>query len=191
MSAPDPNMVLNTIWSGTDRRGGATVVYAVLDGARNGAIHTEIRKSGFQFECLYRGELDPDLADAAPYVVRLEAEMPFTHWLIGKGWGDSWGIFLVAAASLRDVRQHLRKFLMVYGPDGKPLYFRYYDPRVLRVYLPTCNAEELGMFFGPVQCFMAENDDARTLLRFTTASGSLQQQNVPVAARESGVSGEA
>jgi hypothetical protein len=186
MSAPDTDMVLNEIWSMIDKEHGDTGLYAVVDGARNASIHSAIQKSGFQFECLYRGELDPDLAEAAPYLVRLEPDMPFTHWLIAKGWGDSWGIFLVTAASLRDMRQHLRKFLMVYDPDNKPLYFRYYDPRVLRVYLPTCNAEELAMFFGPVQSYMLEDDDSGTLLRFTTAAGSLQQQRLPVARRERG-----
>jgi hypothetical protein len=185
MSGADPNMVLHTMWSAADPRGGATALYAILDAARNGSIYPAIRKSGFQFECLYRGELDPDLADAAPYLVRLEAEMPFTHWLIAKGWGDSWGILFVAAVPFRDMRQHFRKFLMVYGPDRNPLYFRYYDPRVIRVYLPTCNAKELGMVFGPVQCYMLEDDDPRTLLRFTTASGSLRQQKLPVVARGS------
>ena len=189
MSGSDPEMVLNEIWSATDRQRGETSLYAVLDGARHATIYSAIQKSGFQFECLYRGEIDSDLAEAAPYLVRLEPDMPFTHWLIAKGWGDSWGIFLVAAAALRDVRQHLRKFLMVYDADGKPLYFRYYDPRVLRVYLPTCNAEELGIFFGPVQSYMLEDADSRTLLRFTTASGTLQQQKLPVARRESDVSG--
>jgi Domain of unknown function (DUF4123) len=191
MSGQDPEMVLNELWSMIDKRGGSTQLYAVLDGARRASIHSAIQKSGFQFECLYRGELDPDLAEAAPYLVRLEPDMPFTHWLISKGWGDSWGIFLVAAASLKDVRQHLRKFLMVYDADAKPLYFRYYDPRVLRVYLPTCNAEELRTFFGPVQSYMLEDEDSRTLLRFTAASESLQQQKLPVARRERGASGEA
>jgi hypothetical protein len=186
MSGAEPDMVLHEIWSAADKKRGDTELYAVLDGARNGSLYSAIKKSGFQYECLYRGELDPDLAEAAPYVVRLEPDMPFTHWLVAKGWGDSWGIFLAAAASLRDMRQHLRKFLMVFDPNAKPLYFRYYDPRVLRVFLPTCNAEELAQFFGPVQSYMLEDDDAKTLLRFTTASGSLQQQKLPVARREGG-----
>ena len=186
MSAPDADMVLNELWSMTDKKRGDTALYAVLDGARHASIFSAVKKSGFQYECLYRGELDSDLAEAAPYLVRLEPDMPFTHWLVAKGWGDSWGIFLATTASLRDMRQHLRKFLMVYDPEGKPLYFRYYDPRVLRVYLPTCNAEELEIFFGPVQFYMVEDSDSRTLLRFTTASGALQQQQLPVARRESG-----
>jgi hypothetical protein len=184
MGQPDPEMVLNELWSATDEALGETELYAVLDGARHGSIYPAVLKSGFEFECLYRGELDPDLAEAAPYLVRLERQMPFTHWLVAKGWGDNWGIFVAAAASLRDVRQHLRKFLMVYDADARPLYFRYYDPRVLRVYLPTCKAEELKTFFGPLQCYMVEGADATTVLRFTTASGSLQQQTHHVAARE-------
>lgn len=189
MSKPDTDLVLNELWSTIDKKSDESGVYALLDGARHASIHSAIQKSGFEFECLYRGELDPDLANAAPYVVRLEPEMPFTHWLVAKGWGDSWGIFLAAPASMRDVRRHLRKFLMVYDADGKPLYFRYYDPRVLRVYLPTCNAEELGTFFGPVQSYMLEDTDSKTLLRFTTAGGALQQQKLPVARREEGVKG--
>lgn len=184
MSGPDPRMVLDALWS-LAGRGGEIDLYAVLDGARNAHIYPAIQKSSFQFECLYRGELDPDLAQAAPYLLRLERDMPFTHWLVAEGWGNSWGIFLLATASLREMRQHLRKFLMVYGPDGKPLYFRYYDPRVLRVYLPTCNAEELGTFCGPVRHYMLEDDDSKTLLRFTPASGSLQREKLPVARRES------
>ncbi len=31
-----------------------------------------------------------------------------------------------------------------------PLVFRYYDPRVLRVYLPTCSPAEFARFFGPI-----------------------------------------
>ena len=53
-------------------------------------------------------------------------------------------------ATLEELRRHFRKFLKVEDPKGKSLIFRYYDPRVLRVYLPTCNAMELQTVFGPV-----------------------------------------
>jgi hypothetical protein len=61
-----------------------------------------------------------------------------------------WGIFLTSRADLRSLRNHFRRFLMVLDPDGRKLYFRYYDPRVLRVYLPTCNAEEREIVYGDV-----------------------------------------
>ena len=43
--------------------------------------------------CLYRGELDGDLAPAAPYLVKLDRDAELTTWLLTHGFGDSWGDF--------------------------------------------------------------------------------------------------
>ena len=45
-------------------------------------------------------------------------------------------------------------------------YFRYYDPRVLRVYLPTCNARELQTVFGPVLRYLVEDEKPTGLWTF-------------------------
>lgn len=181
MSCAHPEAILDTLWSAP--QGNGTQLYAVLDGARNAAIHPAVLRSQCQFECLFAGELDPTLAQAAPYLVKLTRDHPFTDTLIRKGWGDSWGIFLRSAATFRDLRRHLRTFLMVYNPELRPMYFRYYDPRVLRAYLPTCNQEELATIFGPVQHYLLEDADPDTLLRFSNASGALQQQRVAAYAK--------
>ena len=39
------------------------------------------------------------------------------------------------------------------------MLFRYYDPRVLRVFLPAFSAADAADFFGPVAAFAAESDD--------------------------------
>jgi uncharacterized protein DUF4123 len=65
---------------------------------------------------------------------------------------------------------------MVYDPDVNPVYFRYYDPRVLRVFLPTCNTQELAAVFGPVKSFVLEDDDPNTMLILSHSSGTLQVQ---------------
>ena len=53
------------------------------------------------------------------------------------------------------------------------MLFRYYDPRVLRVYLPTCNFDELQTVFGPVMHFIQEGEVPTELLRFQLTNGSL------------------
>lgn len=140
--------------------------YAVLDGASIEELLDKLYDLEPEFECLYRGELAPDLAQCAPYLVKLEERSEFLQWLIMEGWGKHWGIFVVANADLDVMRRHFRRFLMVKDPEGKRLYFRYYDPRVFRVYLPTCNAEERKIIFGPVHHYLVENDPATSALEF-------------------------
>ena len=121
-----------------------------------------------QHICLYRGELAPDLAEAAPYLVRLERGTPLSRWILEQGWGQHWGIFALVDEDvvLKDLRKHFRTFLMIENPDGKPLYFRYYDPRILRAYLPTCNDNELATVFGPVQAYAMESVDGAAVEEF-------------------------
>jgi hypothetical protein len=64
----------------------------------------------------------------------MELRGHFTNWILEHGWGKNCGIFATSAADLRQMRRHLRTFLVVHDEEGKPLYFRYYDPRVLRVF---------------------------------------------------------
>ena len=143
-----------------------THTYAVVDGANCPELLDQLYDRRPDFACLYSGRLGPDMAEVAPYLVRLEAEHPFTDWLLAKGWGRHWGVFVQTEAELPRLRRHLRTLLMVYDPDGKPMYFRWYDPRVLRVYLPTCNAEETRLVFGPISMFLMEDAEVSVLSRF-------------------------
>jgi hypothetical protein len=81
-------------------------------------------------------------------------------------WGNSWGVFLKSDATPRELRKHFRQFLMVQLADGEEVYFRFYDPRVLRVFLPTCTQPESEQFLGPVQSLVIEGETAGELLRF-------------------------
>lgn len=155
--------------------------FALLDGASVPDLLDKLYELKPEYECLYRGELQPDMAEVAPYLVRLEAESPFANWVLEQGWGNHWGVFVLAAADLHQLRQHFRRLLIVHDPTGKPLYFRYYDPRVLRSYLPTCNGEELAAFFGPVTAFLLEGEAPQVMLRFERDAGRLASKALRLA----------
>lgn len=144
-------------------------VYAVLDGASVPDLPQTLWEMEPENICLYRGELAPDIAAVAPYLVKLEYDHPFTKLVCEQGWGNHWGIFVLTPdeVNIRDMRKHFRRFLMVYSPENKLIYFRYYDPRVLRVYLPTCNAEEAKIVFGPTNCYILEDEDPSNMLRLS------------------------
>lgn len=140
--------------------------YAVLDGARLPGLVERLRATPEENACLYRGELEPDLRAHAPYLVKLRARGPLTDWLLNEQWGRSAGIFAVSPVGLEALRRHFRGFLRVRDHTGRVLYFRWYDPRVLRVYLPTCNAEEIKTVYGPISRFVCEAEAERQALLF-------------------------
>jgi hypothetical protein len=156
-------------------------VLAVIDGASIPGLRQQMSQLAARAVCLLPGELSAELQDAAPYLVRLEAEGQFTTWLLEAGWGRHWGIYLTSGANERALRQHLRSLLTVYGPDGRPLFFRFYDPRVLRAYLRTCVSDELDAVFGPVDRLLLEGEDPRVLVRYELKESGLAVSELPLA----------
>ncbi len=144
-------------------------LYTIFDGASVPGLLNALARHKVEHCCLFSGNLEPDHADAAPYLARLQKDSAFLTWTLENGWGNHWGIFLGVRSGFefRKLRKHFRTFLMVRSSKGKPLYFRYYDPRVFQVYLPTCNQEEMAHVFGPVAFYAMEADDARMLLRIS------------------------
>ncbi|MFI8226004.1 DUF4123 domain-containing protein [Pseudomonas sp. NPDC085632] len=147
-------------------RPNAPKVYALLDAARDPRIESLVRSSGAEFSCLYAGELAPSLSAAAPYLLHLDPQQAHTWRLLEDSWGQSWGIFVTAPAqvSLDELRGHFRTLLRVTDPEGNLLVFRFYDPRVLRVYLPTCTPQERAAMFGPASQLITETSTGHSLI---------------------------
>jgi hypothetical protein len=159
---------------------GGRDVWAILDGARDNRIHSLLLNSYLDYSCLYSGPIPRELELAAPYLARLEQDDRVTVRLLEDGWGNSWSVFLKCDSAVQKLRRHLREFLLVRDPAGKRLVFRYYDPRVLRVYLPTCTPEELRTIFGPIQTFWVESEDPAAMLEFSLDGRKLVQNTIRV-----------
>jgi len=141
-------------------------LFGILDAARSRRILELLRDSSEEFQSLYEGKSAEDLVDFAPYVVELPVGSELLEDLIREGWGDSWGVYLKCGLPLDEVRRHFRKFLMIEVGERKA-YFRFYDPRVLRIFLPTCSLSDRHEFFGPVEAFWSEASDQTGVLRFS------------------------
>jgi hypothetical protein len=160
--------------------GGNRNLWMILDGARDRRIYSDLLNSHLIYSCLYSGEVPFELEVAAPHLVQLEYEDKSTRTLIQRSWGRSWGVFLRSDARMERLRRHLRTMLVVRSWRGERLLFRYYDPRILRVYLPTCTQQELKSVFGPVQQFYTEAESCDALTRFEFTGGKLAQFDVDV-----------
>jgi hypothetical protein len=154
-------------------------LFAILDAARDLRALNWLKDAGEEHQSLYDGESAVNLEMFAPYLVRFQKPSAVLQKLVAQAWGRAWGVYLTSAASLPDLRKHFRHFLMAEIEGGKTVYFRFYDPRVLRVYLPTCTPEETRQFFGPVGSFLMEDADENRLLRFQ-AKGGLEREEIPL-----------
>jgi hypothetical protein len=160
---------------------GETRVFAILDGASIPDLLERLYELQPEYVCLYSGELEPDMAQVAPYLVSLEQNSEFADWVIQNGWGNHWGIYAIAGDEIRVLRRHLRALLTVYDSNGKPMLFRYYDPRVLRTFLPTCTDGELQTMFGPVEKYVLEGQDPEVGISFRIEIGTLAQRKIMLA----------
>lgn len=152
----------------------------ILDAARleqDIAMAHELNPEGWS---LYKGQPEEELSDVAPYLFSCSNKTEFQNWVLDSGWGKSWGIFAQCNIAFVDLHRHFRRFLMVKTEEGQQLYFRFYDPRVLRIFLPTCDALQLREFFGPIAKFICEDEDPEFALVFFHDNTKLITQRLPV-----------
>jgi hypothetical protein len=164
MPNPHHETIMTTLWPANMRPW--SKICAVLDCARDERIYDLIERCHLDKCCLYAGRLPMVVQRAAPHLVVLDREDRFTRQLVEEGWGNNWGSFFRTEASMLDVRRHLRTLFRVKDETGRILIFRWYDPRVLRAYLPTCLPNELHTFFGPIERFYCEGEQSGSMMQF-------------------------
>jgi hypothetical protein len=153
---PDGGRALDAL----QRLAGARPLWGVFDGAHDERIAHWVRTGDVPWACLYAGQIPHELVEVAPYAVRIKAGHAGSLRLLESGWARNWGMFAACDAPLAELRRHLRRFLRIATEDGRRMIFRFHDPRVLRLYLPTCTGAELERFFGPMQAIYVESPRA-------------------------------
>jgi len=154
-------------------------LFALLDAARDERIVQLLSGSPEEVRSLYEGNAASELANVAPYLLNLPDGSPWLETLVAAGWGKSWGIYLTSAQPFPEVRKHLRRFLLVELEEGKQVYFRFYDPRVLRIFLETAIPAEINGFFGPVASYLSESEDGQTLIKYAAGPRGLEVTSFP------------
>jgi hypothetical protein len=129
--------------------------FALLDSAVDPGVLELLKEGGAFFQSLYEGEQAIPIARFGPFLVDLSKAPHLLPHLILSGWGKSWGIYVRTAQSFQELRHHLRTLLLV-DLAGERAIFRFYDPRVLPLFLRTATQEQRAKMFGPVEGFVLE-----------------------------------
>lgn len=138
-------------------------LYAVADAARDKELaFAAPRQFGQTIHWLFEEGSGAHMVDVAPYLVPIAYRPKYPYE--GSGFLDLWaerlgssaGILLVTPADPDLLRDHLGELFRVTDEKEHEYFFRFYDPRVLRMYLPTCTPAEAKEFFGPVRHILVE-----------------------------------
>lgn len=122
------------------------------------------------FECLFGDEVTDEIAYAAPYLVRLEAESDFGQWVFSRiGHDDHSAVIAVVPAEtdLSALRRHFRKLNFIESAEGEKRLFSYYIPSTLRLFAPVCDVKQLRQLFGPVVYFIIQSDTLGQVMKFS------------------------
>jgi Domain of unknown function (DUF4123) len=154
-----------------------TRLYGVVDAAQDVELALTARLMGHRIHTLFSGDLALSLAHVGPCLVELRDPCAY----VGK-WtesiGMSAGILLETSADLQTLGKHLRTIFVVTDEEAQEYFFRFYDPRVLRAFLPTCTANELREFFGPVTRWIVENDRGTAYEQYRVDGGQLAAREI-------------
>ena len=149
-------------------------LYCLVDAAAD----AELRLLGASPACIpllpRGGSLTASSTD--PRLLALRPQSPLLSVLLKKGWGKGWASYFTSGAALEDISEHFKRFLTVQVEGGREVYFRFYDPRVLRDFLPTANPSEMVVFFGPVTSWFLEGEDKKSLLKISHASEGMRTE---------------
>lgn len=173
LTVNDVSSIIKSLWSPL-ADGSKPNIFMVLDCARDKRIEPLINNADIEQSCLYAGKLSYALKRAAPHIVKLAPDSSFTTDILTLGWGKSWGMFFITSekVSIASMRNNCRKISKAQAPNGKILVFRYYDPRVLRKFLPVCEIQQLHQIFGSASMIMMENESAEQLIRYSVDSSN-------------------
>jgi hypothetical protein len=159
----------------------AARLYGVLDCSRDPGLYEHAaRLAPEAADCLFAGKLAAPVLRASPHLVELAASDPLSQQWRTTGWGKAWGILISSRAPLPVLRRRLRRFTQVRLPDGSgPMLFRFWDPRVFRVFLPTVEPGEIAPWFADADRYIVETEDGRGSLRYSLEGGRLSVQQGP------------
>lgn len=153
--------------------------YVILDAARLDEKMEEVAKLNSSGLPLLNSKEEVYVQKLSAFLFTFQSAGDFANLIVKEGWGQSWGIYVSTSKSFSDLLQHLSKNMYASTEAGEIMYFRFYDPRVLRIFLPTCDLIQLREFFGPVQKFIAEDEDPQFALIYSlNADGTLKTEKV-------------
>lgn len=136
-------------------------LFGIFDSARNVDFIKNLVPGDVKYRSLFQGTMFEQSSVLSGYLVECKKESPLFRWMTTKAWSKGCCIYLTSMSSFDELFSHFQKFNRVRMENDKVVLFRYYDPEVLRAWLPGCSRIELDTFYGEtVATLFTENEDS-------------------------------
>ncbi len=171
----------DVVWAERGRTRGE--LFGIFDCARRmPATYELVRRSELPAACLLGATASRPLHLVAPWCVHLSADSSRGAALVGASWGESCCLLVVtkAGAALPAVGQALEQLLWVELPSGKRTMFRYFDPRVFRRFVPTCDRGQWNEIRRHFCAFSCESADAWSVLTWDARGHDVVPTTTPL-----------
>lgn len=124
-------------------------------------------------ESLYGGELAEEVEEVGPYLAQVTLWSADALHVARSLLEQQAAVLLRPKAADRDpyfvfreTRNHLRKYNVVYASDGKPMLFRYFDPRALKLVAECLDRGRFLEMFAPFAgVYVPEGADMSDLMQ--------------------------
>lgn len=138
-----------------------------LPGARISNKIQEVLKSE-KYYYIYDNQ-EVSLTKSNPCIVRLTENL--LHALQGiLRYDESIPCQIIAETSdaldMDSVLKHLRSIIQIRDFKGQNFYFRFFDPDILKAFIPTLDNEQTDEFWGPISAIYVINQTKDDYLRF-------------------------
>ncbi|WP_312243381.1 DUF4123 domain-containing protein [Stutzerimonas nitrititolerans] len=138
--------------------------YLLIDGAQvnNLAARIYALEESPSLHLLYQQSAYEALADVGPLLVAVRPHSELAQ-VFQQEWQATAGIWLESDADEDDLVEHLRSLIHVRLEGDQTTLFRYYDPRVMTLWLGVLTAVERDPLMGPVKRIRLPSDSGAEL----------------------------
>ena len=167
------------------RKAAGERLYGIVDAARDRELAFAPRDEfDMPVYSLFDDGASDQMRDVLPYLFSfdLKPAYPYRTSSLLDRWADrlgsSAGILVLSESNSLDMVVHLRQIFRVTTEDRRAYYFRFYDPRVLRSFLPACTPAEATEFFGPIRRIFVEAEQPGVMLSCAPAASGVKIEEI-------------
>ncbi|MCK0122436.1 DUF4123 domain-containing protein [Loktanella sp. F6476L] len=148
-------------WDGSNK----SRVFALLDASLIQGLPEVLQGTGLQNACLFQGDAEQELGDAAPWLVQLDLRSEFTRQIFTVG-SEPWSywsrspLVLESNYTFRKMLKNLRRYTRIRDTQGKWFYFRFWDPTTVKSIFETPEMRHLQGLYGANKILMPAGEYA-------------------------------